>query len=419
MDVGEVLWAARPRVVAALAARLRDLDQAEDAFSDACAAALSTWGDEPPSDPAAWLWRVASRKALDARRRAAVRARLAPDPPEPDPSPEEQALAADPAIPDERLRLIFVCCHPALAPDARAVLTLKVVCGLSTARLARAFLTQETTVQQRIVRAKRKIRDAAVPFEVPGPKAWAERLEAVLATLEIAYAQAYEDAALADDGAPFAAEVLRLSGLLTDLVPHEPEVLGLAALVRFAEARRPARIDPAGAMVPLTEQEPALWDRALIAQGALLLGRAADLGRTGPRQLLAAIHGAHLSRRPGAAPPWTQIATLYDALVLLRPDPVTAVNRAVALGEAKGPAAGLAALEAVDGDRLGAWLPYHAARASLLAAAGRSPEAAGCVRRALSLHPAPAERAWLERRLAGLSERPPGGAGSAPKPQGA
>ncbi|MFC3078869.1 sigma factor [Phenylobacterium terrae] len=209
--IGQQIWAARPRVVAALAARLRDLDAAEDAFAEACAAALVAWPNQPPRDPAAWLWRAALRRAIDARRRAAVRARAVLDAPEPAPTPEEALIAADTPIPDERLRLIFVCCHPAISPDARVALTLKVVCGLSTERLARAFFVAEPAMLQRITRAKKKIAAAGVPFEIPRREAWPERLEAVLSTLEVAYAQAYEDAALAGEASGLAEEVLRLS----------------------------------------------------------------------------------------------------------------------------------------------------------------------------------------------------------------
>jgi RNA polymerase sigma-70 factor (ECF subfamily) len=396
----EAISAARPRVVAALAARLRDLDLAEDAFADATAAALTAWPLQAPRDPAAWLWRAAIRRAIDAKRRAATRQRAVFDAPAPDPTPEEVLMAADEPIPDERLRLIFICCHPAIAPDARAALTLKVVCGLSTERLARAFLVAEPAMLQRITRAKRKIRDAGVPFEVPGREAWPERLEAVLATLEIAYAQAYEDAALAGETAGFAAEVLRLSGLLAELAPDEPEVLGLAALVRFAEARRPARLDDTGAMVPPDRQETALWRADVIEDGARLLDRAADLGRSGPRQIMAAIHAAHLSRTDSRPTPWSDIADLYDVLLQLRPNVVTAVNRAVAVGEARGPEAGLEALALANAPS--DWLPYQAARAGLCAKAGRSVEAAEALQAALALSPAPAERLFLQQRLAAL-----------------
>ncbi len=312
-------------------------------------------------------------------------------------------MLAEQPIPDERLCLIFVCCHPALAPEARAALALKVVCGLSTPRLARAFLVGEPAMLQRITRAKAKISGAGVPFEIPARAAWPERLGAVLATLEIAYTQAYEDAALAEDTADFAAEVLRLSGLLAELVPDDPEVLALAALVRFAEARRPARLDDGGAMVPVSEQDVRQWNARLIAEGAVLLDRAAGLQRTGPYQILAAIHGAHLSRRETGETPWRAIAALYDALLVLRPGAVTAVNRAVAIGASQGPAAGLAALAAVRTDRrLESWLPWQAARAWLCEQAGEAEAARQALDAALALEPPPAERLFLEaarRRL--------------------
>lgn len=394
---GPALAAARPRVVAALAGRLRDLDLAEDAFADACAAALAVWPDQPPRDPAGWLWRAALRRAIDAKRRAAVRERAVLDPPDPQPSPEEVLMAADQPIPDERLKLIFVCCHPALSPDARAALTLKVVCGLSTSRLARAFFVAEPAMLQRITRAKRKIAAAGVPFEVPAREAWPERLEAVLTTLEVAYAQAYEDAALAGEIAGFADEVLRLSGLLAELTPDEPEALGLAALARFAEARRPARLDDTGAMVPPEEQDMGLWRSDLIAEGARLLDRAAALGRSGPRQILAAIHATHCARAESGVTDWAAIAALYDALAVVRPSAAVAVNRAVAIGEAMNPEAGLEALAKIDG--VPDWLPYQAARAALSARAGRRADAREAYAAALALGPAPAERLYLERRL--------------------
>jgi len=393
---GAEIAAARPRVVAALAGRLRDLDLAEDAFADACASALVVWQNQPPRDPAAWLWRAALRRAIDAKRRATVRERARHDPPEPEPTPEEALMAADQPIPDERLKLIFVCCHPALAPDARAALTLKIVCGLSTARLARAFFVAEPAMLQRITRAKAKIAGAGVPFEVPARDAWPERLDAVLTTLEIAYAQAYEDAALAGETAGFADEVLRLSGLLAELAPNEPEVLGLAALARFAEARRPARLDDTGAMVPPERQDAGLWRQDMIVEGARLLDRAAGLGRSGPRQILAAIHATHCARAQDGATDWSTIAALYDALSVVRPQAAVAVNRAVAIGEARGAAAGLAELAHIEG--ASGWLPYQAALAGLSVKAGRFDDARNAYAAALALGPAAAERLYLERR---------------------
>jgi RNA polymerase sigma-70 factor (ECF subfamily) len=224
----------------------------------------------------------------------------------------------------------------------------------------------------------------------------------VLTTLEVAYAQAYEDAALAGETAGFAQEVLRLSGLLAELMPGEPEVLGLAALVRYAEARRPARLDPSGAMLPPERQEVALWRADLIAEGARLLDRAAQLSRSGPRQILAAIHGAHCARIEGHATPWGEIAALYDILLALRPNAATAVNRAVAIGEARGPEAGLAALAQIEG--MDGWLPFQAARAGLCARVGRSAEAAAALQAALALGPAPAERMYLQAQLRRLDE---------------
>lgn len=395
---GRLIEASRGRVTAALAARFRDLDLAEEAFAEAAASAVEAWRRDFPDDPPAWLWRTAYRKALDAVRRQATRAKAQHDAPPPEPTPEDAMIVADQPIPDERLRLIFVCCHPALDPAARVALTLKIVLGLTTDRLARAFLVTEPAMLQRITRAKKKIAAAGVPFEVPGPEQWSERLDAVLATLEIAYAQAYEDAALAGDAAGFAPEVLRLSGLLAELLPEEPEVLALAALVRFAEARRPARLDDAGAMVPLALQEAHLWRGDRIAEGAALLDRAADQGRPGPRQVFAAIHGAHLSRQETGVTPWGDIVRLYDALLRMRPGSVTEINRAVAVAEAFGPEAGLRAFQAIEGERLERWLPWQAARAWLLDQTGQRLAAAAAYDAALALSPAPAERLYLERQ---------------------
>jgi len=404
----ETVRSAGDRIRAALAMRFRDLDRAEEAFAFASLRAVETWSrDAPPRDPAAWLYAVGRRRAFDLGRRAAVRQAAVFDAPEPEPDPETLLMAAFEPIPDERLRLIFVCCHPALAPEARIALTLRTLCGLSVERIARAWLTSETAMLQRLTRAKRKIRQAAIRFEIPEPDAWGERLEAVLTTLEIAYAQAYEDAAGAADAAEMAGEALRLTGLLADLLPEEPEVLGLAALVRLTEARRPARLDDAGAMIPLSEQDVRAWDRRLIGEGAALMRRAAGLGCSGPYQLLAAIHATHAARMETGVTAWGDVVALYDMLLGVRPSAVAEVNRAVALGEARGPDAGLAALAEVAAttgqERLAGWLPYQAARAGLFAKAGRDAEAAEALRVALQLHPAPAERLFLARRLGALS----------------
>lgn len=390
------------RVRAALAARFRDLDLAEEAFAEACLAALPAWaGAGAPRDPAAWLYVAACRRALDLKRRARVRAGHRPDPPAPEPTPEDRLMEEDGPIPDERLRLIFVCCHPAVAPDARAPLTLRMVCGLSTAEIASAFLTSEPALAQRLVRAKRKIAEAGVPFEVPGPADWPERMEAVLSTLEVAYAKAFEDAAGVGAHAAFSGEILRLTGLLARLAPGEPEALALAATIRFAEARRPARLDDAGAMVPLTEQDPGQWNGALIDEAEAMLRRVLRQGPPGPRALQAAIHAAHCSRRGGGPTPWRDVLALYDALLELRDDPVTRLNRAVALAEVEGPEAGLAEVEALAGPQADRWLPWQAAHAHLLARLGRREDAVAAFDVALALSPAPAERLYLERQRRG------------------
>jgi len=392
------------RIIAALAARYRDLDIAEESFAEACAKAAAVWPkDGAPNDPAAWLYRAADRAALDMLRRRRTRQRLAPDPPSPEPTIEDAMADNANRIPDECLRLIFVCCHPAVAADARAALTLRMICGLTTAEIARAFLVSETALAQRLVRAKRKIAEAGVPFEIPGPEAWAERLDAVLSTLEIAYAKAHEDAAGAGPHAGYAAEMLKLTEVLARLLPNEPEALALAALVRYAEARRPARLDEKGAMAPLSEQDPTAWNASLIAAAEGYLKQAARFRLAGPRALQAAIHSAWCARRSLADPaPWPIVLRLYDALLTLRNDPVVRLNRAVALAEVAGAHAALAEVEALDGPALQSFAPYHAVRADLLRRLHRVDEARAAYAAVLALAPPPAERLWLERRMAGL-----------------
>lgn len=395
--------AAGGRVIAALAARYRNLDLAEEAFAEACARAARTWPARgEPGDPAAWLYRVAERCAYDMLRRSRTRARLRPDAPPPPPTAEDLMVDDDALIPDERLRLIFVCCHPAMAAEARVALTLRLVCGLSTAEIAQAFLVPEPTLAQRLVRAKRKIAEAGVPFEIPGKDAWEERLDSVLATLEIAYASAHADAAGLGPHAGYAHEILDLTRVLAELLPDEAEPRALAALVRYAEARRPARVDDLGAMVPLSEQDPALWRWPLIAAANAYLAQAAQLNPTGPRSLQAAIHAAWCARRSLAEPPpWPTVLALYDALLRLRDDPVVRLNRAVALAETDGPHAALAEVAALDG--VAGFAPYHAVRADLLARVGQTASAREAYDAVLALAPPPAERLWLERRRAGLA----------------
>ena len=395
--------AASGRIVAALAARFRDLDLAEEAFGEACARAVGAWASTQPHDPAAWLYRVAERAALDQIRRAATRAKADLPPPEGSPDAEELLMADDGIIPDERLRLIFICCHPAIHVEARAALTLRLVCGLSTAEIARAFLVAEPTLAQRLVRAKRKIAIAGVPFEVPGREAWPERLDAVLSTLEIAYAHAHADGGGTGRHAGHATEMLAITAVLAAMLPHEAEILALAATIRFAEARRPARVDATGMMVPLAEQDPHRWDAALIAEARALLGSALRVGPPGARALQALLHAEWCPRAaPDTPPPWPAILTLYDALLALRDDVVIRLNRAVALAELRGAEAALDEVDALDLPGLAEFLPYHAVRADLLARLGLNDAASVAYGAALALQPEMAERRWLERRRAAL-----------------
>lgn len=388
------------RVRAALAARFRDLDIAEEAFAEACARAATAWTSETPRDPAAWLYRVADRAALDMVRRRAVRTGATLPDPEQQPSPEEELMADTRLIPDERLRLIFICCHPAIQPEARAALTLKLVCGLSTSEIARAFLLPEPTLAQRLVRAKNKIAAAGVPFEVPGPEAWPVRLDAVLSTIEIAYAKAHEDGGGSGRHAGYAREVLGITATLARLAPNEPEVLALAATVRFAEARRPARVDADGVMVPLDRQNPVTWEKAMITEARPYLARALRAGPPGRRTLQALVHAEWCARLSLDEPaPWRSVVVLYDALLALRDDAITRLNRAVALAEIAGPQTALEEVDALDAPGLADFLPYHA---DLLGRIGLNDAAHEAYESALRLGPEHAERLWLERRCAAL-----------------
>ncbi|WEK00510.1 MAG: sigma factor-like helix-turn-helix DNA-binding protein [Candidatus Sphingomonas phytovorans] len=393
------------RVRAALAAQFRDLDIAEDAFAEACARAVAAWAIEAPRDPAAWLYRVAERAALDMVRRRAVRSGASLPDPELPLSPEEELMADTRLIPDERLKLIFICCHPAIHPEARAALTLKLVCGLSTPEIARTFLLPEPTLAQRLVRAKHKIARAGVPFEVPSRDAWPERLDAVLSTIEIAYAKAHEDAGGSGRHAGYAYEMLGITATLATLAPGEPEVLALAATVRFAEARRPARVDTEGVMVPLDQQDPADWDTALIVEARAFLARALSAGAPGRRALQALIHAEWCARASLAGPaPWRSVLVLYDALLALRDDAIVRLNRAVALAQVAGPETALEEVDALDAPGLADFLPYHAVRADLLARVGLTEAAREAYDATLTLSPERAERSWLESRRAALED---------------
>lgn len=390
------------RIVAALSARFRDLDIAEEAFADACLAAARVWPKEgEPGDAAAWLYRAAYRRALDAVRHRTVRRLHVPDPPAAEATPEDIMLDDARLIPDERLRLIFICCHPALAPESRAALTLRLVCGLSAAEIAAAFLVPEATMLQRLTRAKRKIAEARVPFAAPPPEEWPDRVETILMTLEIAYAKAHADASGSGRHDGYAADLLRLAETLAGLMPRDGEVLGFAALVNYAEARRPARTDADGLMIPLSEQDPARWRRDLIEAGNRYLQRAYNAVGSGERALTAAIHGQWCARPSLASPPpWPAVLMLYDALLRRRDDAVIRLNRAVALAEVEGPAAALAEIEGLAGARMEGFQPWHAVRADLLRRLGRRQESRAAYERAIALAAGPAERAWLTRQAA-------------------
>jgi RNA polymerase sigma-70 factor (ECF subfamily) len=393
--------AARPRVVAALAARFRDLERAEDAFAEAAAAALAL--KEPPGDIAAWLFVTGKRRAIDAVRKAAAEARTADALAEV--SEMADILNLPEPIPDERLRLLFICCHPALGAEARAALALKVICGLPTEAIAQLFVVSEAAMFQRITRAKAKVREAGIAFELPPRSAWPERLEAVLLALELAFTAAYSDAGgelSARVGEDLGAEVERLALLVAELLPDEPETLGLAALVLLARSRAVARLDRKGVMVPLSQQDTGLWDFARIEQARVLMANAAALGRSGPCQVMAAIQLTHARRAFDGVTDWSAILRLYDVLLALRPTPMVALGRALALAQVEGPAAALAALDALPGERLALARPYHVARADLLAKAGRPAAARAALAAALALSPPRAERLWLEARRAGL-----------------
>lgn len=389
-------------MVAALAVRFHDLDLAEDAFAESAARCLAL--AVPPDNLAAWLFTAAKHKALDVLRRRAAEARAIATATLIEAEDMGDIIELPEPIADERLRLIFICCHPALALEARVALALKVICGLPVPAIARLFVTGEATMFQRITRAKRKVAEAGIAFELPARRHWGERLEAVLLTLELAYTAGYQDAAGEGD-AELSGEVARLAAMIAELLPHEPEALGLAALVWLARSREGARVDDTGAMVPLSQQDPAKWDHAAIAQARRWLDAAATFKATGPYQVMAAIQLTHARRAHDGRTDWRGVLQLYDVLLAMRPGAITALNRAAALAKVEGAEAGLAALETIDGAKLAAARPWHVVRAELLGAAGRTAEAQAALEQALALGPPRAERMLLERKLGALLAR--------------
>ncbi len=400
--VADVFREEHGRLLASLVRQFGDLDLAEEVASDAVAVALERWPrDGVPDRPGAWLLTTARRRAVDrVRRDRALAARIALLQVEADRA--EAAAPVEPDdVPDERLRLFFTCCHPALAVEAQLALTLRCLAGLTTPEVARALLLPPATAAQRIVRAKKKIRDARIPFRVPGADELPARLPAVLRVVYLVFTEGYApsagEAAVRPD---LAAEAVRLGRLLHRLLPDEPEVAGLLALMLLVDARRAARAGDE--VVLLDEQDRSRWDAAAIAEGRALVVRA--LPGRGPYAVQAAIAALHCDAASVGTTDWPQVVALYDVLLRIAPSPVVALNRAVAVAKRDGPAAGLALLEALDGER--ALRGHHllpAARADLLRRLGRYPEAADAYRRALELAGSGPERRFLARRLAEVS----------------
>jgi RNA polymerase sigma-70 factor, ECF subfamily len=405
-QIGAIYRAESRRVLATLIRLLGGFDLAEEALHDAFSAAVEQWPrDGVPANPRAWLVSTGRFKAIDSlRRRARFNASLEKLAAQVDREPHETPEPDDKGVEDDELRLIFTCCHPALSPDARVALTLREVCGLTTEEIAHAFLTTPTTVAQRIVRAKAKIREARIPYQVPSPAELPGRLDTVLHVIYLVFNEGYSASSGASLTRPdLSGEAIRLGRLLLELLP-EPEGMGLLALMLLQESRRPARTSPAGELVLLEAQDRSLWNREQIREGAALVERALLSRQFGPYTLQAAIAAVHAEAPDAGATDWEEIVGLYDVLLQLEPSPVVELNRAVAVAMRDGPAAGLALIDAIlaRGD-LTDYRLAHSARADLYRRLGKKEEARASYECALALTQQEPERRFLERRLSELS----------------
>ncbi|QOR72876.1 RNA polymerase sigma factor [Ruania alkalisoli] len=385
------------RCVATLTRVCGDLTLAEDMVQEAFTTALTAWSERLPPNPGAWIVVTARRRAIDRLRREAKREQKHAEALLVHPPPEHEEVGP---VADDQLRLIFTCCHPAIAPEARVALTLRTLGGLTTPEVARAFLVPEPTIAQRIVRAKKKIATAGIPYRVPADHDLPDRLSSVLAVIYLIFTQGYAPSTGAElVRTDLCAEAIRLARLLVALMPDEEEAVGLLALLLLTESRQPARTDPGGDLVPLAEQDRTRWDASLIDEGQALVRWCLQRNRPGPYQVQAAIAAVHSDAATAGATDWHQILALYDQLLTLAPSPVVALNRAVALAEVRGPAE---ALSAVDGLDLDGYYLLHATRADLLSRLGRAREAGAAWHRASELTANEVERQFIADRIAAL-----------------